>query len=103
MRFMVKTIDTSNGGYETKNHFFDDVTLAIDFATQPVNNKGNSAKVFDVDGRLVFETPESTGDVATVEVSTEETVTEETVVEETVATETTVETPAPKTRRKKTV
>lgn len=57
---MVKTIDTTNG-VETKNHFFDDVIFAIDFATQPVNNKGNPAQVFDSDGRLVFDTAESLG------------------------------------------
>lgn len=93
MRFMVKTVDTSNGGYDTKNQFFDDITLAIDFASDAVNHKGNSAKVFDADGRLVFDTAEA----QTVQSS------EEGTSEEVVAEETTAETPAPKTRRKKTV
>lgn len=90
---MVKTVDTSNGGYDTKNQFFDDITLAIDFASDAVNHKGNSAKVFDADGRLVFDTAEA----QTVQSS------EEGTSEEVVAEETTAETPAPKTRRKKTV
>ena len=106
---MVKTVDTSNGGYDTKNQFFDDITLAIDFASDAVNHKGNSAKVFDADGRLVFDTAEAQTVQASEEVTSEDTaVAEETVVEEgtseeVVAEETTAETPAPKTRRKKTV
>lgn len=98
MRFMVKTIDTTNG-VETKNHFFDDVIFAIDFATQPVNNKGNAAKVFDSDGRLVFDTAKALGHPDVEEVVPED-------VAETATTDTeevVTETPAPKTKRKKTV
>jgi hypothetical protein len=98
MKFMVKTIDTSNGGYETKNHFFEDLSLAIDFANQPVNTNGNSAIVYDSNGRLILDTSHPKLE----EVVVEETTVEEPVVEETVVGETPTETPAPKTRRKKT-